>query len=213
MANFEYPKIETPFVRDMTGSKKLVEGVYRDKTIASLADLHWIFTEKVDGTNVRIYWDGHKVSFAGRTDKAQMPVDLINKLNELFGGGTNEEMFEQIFGGNEAVLFGEGYGSGIQAVGKDYIADGKNFILFDVFSRGAWFDRQSLEYIAQALHIDIVPILLEGTIDEAVKYVKEKHQSTLGSCTMEGLVGVPAVGLLDMFGRRVITKIKVKDFA
>jgi large subunit ribosomal protein L23 len=34
----------------------------------------------------------------GRTDKAQIPAHLLAKLEELFGGESKEELFEQTFG-------------------------------------------------------------------------------------------------------------------
>ncbi len=73
----EYHKIETLFVRDMEGTKKLIEGEYRHPLVEYLKDNIWIFTEKVDGTNVRVHWDGHTVVFGGRTDNAQMPTVLF----------------------------------------------------------------------------------------------------------------------------------------
>lgn len=100
----EYHKIKTLFERDEK-TKKLVEGKYRDESIEYLKDNQWQFTEKIDGTNIRIYWDGHKVSFWGRTDKAQIPVKLMNRLVELFGGEANEQLFEQKFGETEVILF------------------------------------------------------------------------------------------------------------
>ena len=107
----EYHKIETLFQRDTEGTKQLIEGKYRNETLEFLKDLPFLWTEKLDGTNVRIMWDGHQVTFGGRTDKAQMPVDLVNKLNEYFGGETNAQLFEQTFGDREVMLFGEGYGA------------------------------------------------------------------------------------------------------
>lgn len=94
----EYLKIETLYQRDIEGSKKLMEGVFRNPTVQFLKDNKWIWTEKVDGTNIRVYWDGHKVEFGGRTDKAQIPAPLVNKLNEYFGGEANAQLFEQTFG-------------------------------------------------------------------------------------------------------------------
>lgn len=99
----EYEKIKTIFTRD-DKTKKLNEEVYRDATIEALKDIEWEFTEKIDGTNIRIYWDGHKVNYYGRTDKAQIPSQLMNKLIELFAGNVNEEMFEQKFGEKEVML-------------------------------------------------------------------------------------------------------------
>ena len=56
----------------------------------------WVFTEKVDGTNIRIYWDGHKVTYGGRTERSNIPAHLMNKLIELFGNEETEQLFEQI---------------------------------------------------------------------------------------------------------------------
>ena len=106
----EYNKIDTVFNRDTQGTKKLIEGDYRDKTVEYLQDNIWQWTEKIDGTNIRVHWDGHKVEFAGRTDKAQIPAHLLTRLEELFGGNENEERFEQMFVAREVFLFGEGYG-------------------------------------------------------------------------------------------------------
>ena len=103
----EYIKIETPFERDVDGTKKLIEGKYRNETVEYLKDNVWQFTEKVDGTNIGIYWDGHKVTYQGRTERAQIPAHLINKLTEMFGGDINEELFEQKFGNMKVILFGE----------------------------------------------------------------------------------------------------------
>ena len=89
----EYEKIETLYVRD-DNTKKLLEGSFRNETVELLKNIQWEFTEKIDGTNIRIYWDGHKVQYFGRTDKAQIPSMLMNRLVELFGGNVNEEMFE-----------------------------------------------------------------------------------------------------------------------
>ena len=106
----EYIKIETPYIRSEDGNKKLIEGKFRNETIEFLKDVEWQFTEKIDGTNISIVWDGHKVEFHGRTERAQIPAHLVNKLNDLFKGEVNEEMFEQIFGDTPMILYGEGYG-------------------------------------------------------------------------------------------------------
>ena len=76
----EYHKIIGIFERDHN-TKKLIEEKYTNETIEYLKDNVWEFTEKIDGTNIRIMWDGHKVSFYGRTDKAQMPVELSNRYS------------------------------------------------------------------------------------------------------------------------------------
>ena len=207
----EYHKIETIFERDLEGSKKLIEGKFRDKTVEYLANCKWRFTEKIDGTNIRVHWDGHNVTFGGRTEKAQIPTHLLEYLNATFGGNENEEIFEQMFGEKEVILFGEGYGPKIQKGGGLYRSD-VSFILFDVMIGDIYLSRENVENIAKGLGIDVVPVVLEGTISEAVDFVKTKPDSTIGTAKMEGVVGRPAMEILDRLGKRLIVKIKVCDF-
>ena len=87
----EYNKIETVFERDVNGTKKLIEGKYRNEVVEFLANNKWAFTEKIDGTNIRIHWDGHRITFGGRTERAQIPSHLVNKLSEMFLNNETEE--------------------------------------------------------------------------------------------------------------------------
>ena len=206
----EYEKIETIFVRDEK-TKKLNENIYRNETIEFLKDIEWEFTEKIDGTNIRIIWDGHKVSYYGRTDKAQRPTQLMNKLIELFGGNINEEMFEQKFGATPVMLIGEGYGAKIQKGGGDYRQD-NNFILFDVCINNKYLSRDNVNDIANYFGIESVPIIFHGNLQKGIDFVKTKPNSTIGTAKMEGLVARPKVELCDKNGNRLIVKIKVCDF-
>ncbi len=206
----EYDKIETLWKRDMDGSKKLLEGEFRNPAVEFLKDNVWQFTEKIDGTNIRVYWDGYKVQFGGRTEKAQIPSVLVNYLNSVFGTNEAEQIFEEKFGETEVLLFGEGYGPKIQNGGA-YRND-VSFILFDVLISGNYQPRESVEDIARAFGIDIVPIIFEGTIKEGVDFVKGHPDSTMGTAKMEGLVGRPKVEMRDRCGKRIIVKIKWEDF-
>jgi hypothetical protein len=206
----EYNKIDTLYKRDMEGTKKLLEGEFRNPTVEFLKDNIWTFTEKVDGTNIRVYWDGHKVQFGGRTERAQIPSDLVNYLNSVFGTNEAEQIFEEKFGETEVILFGEGYGPKIQN-GGSYRSD-VSFIMFDVLIAGNYQPRESVEDIAKAFGIDVVPIIFEGTIQEGVDFVKGHPDSTMGTAKMEGLVGRPKVEMRDRCGKRVIVKIKWEDF-
>lgn len=209
-----YIKIETPFERDTDGTKKLIEGKFRNETVEYLKNNKWLCSEKIDGTNIGVVWDGHKVSFQGRTERAQIPGPLVNKLNEMFCGTVNEEMFEQKFGEMNVTLFGEGYGPKIQKGGGLY-RDDVSFILFDVYlpDQNLWLKRDAVEDIAKSFGIDVVDIVLTGTLQEAIDFVKTKPKSHIGTANMEGLVCRPTVEMLDRMGRRVITKIKVCDFS
>ena len=206
----EYHKIDTIFERDMEGSKKLIEGKFRSKAVEYLAENEWIFTEKIDGTNIRVHWDGHRIEFGGRTDRAIIPTHLFNKLVETFSNNETEELFEQTFGEKDVTLFGEGYGIKIQN-GGDYRPD-VGFILFDVLVGDIWLRRENVEEIAKTFNLEVVPIVHTGSIQSAVNFVKEKPMSTIGNAKMEGLVGRPFTELKDNQGKRIIVKIKVCDF-
>lgn len=206
----QYEKIETVFCRDTNGTKRLILNNYRNPTIAYLKDNMWLFTEKVDGTNIRVHWDGHKVEFGGRTDKAQIPGPLLSKLNEMFATSEAEELFEQTWGDKDVILFGEGYGPKIQN-GGDYRSD-VSFILFDVLVGDNYQEREWVEKTAQMFNIDVVPVVLTGTIQDGIDYVMKHPRSTMGTTMMEGVVGRPMIELRDRRGERVIIKIKWEDF-
>lgn len=205
-----YNKIETVFNRDTEGTKRLILDSYRNETVEYLKDNVWQFTEKIDGTNIRVHWDGHNVEFGGRTDKAQIPNHLLTKLKELFGTLEIEELFEQTFGEKDVILFGEGYGAKIQN-GGEYRSD-VSFILFDVMINGNYQSREWVEKTAKMFNIDIVPIVLEGTVQDGIDYVMSHPNSTIGNAMMEGVVGRPKVEVKDRYGNRVIVKIKWEDF-
>ena len=152
----EYHKIETVFNRSTDGDKRLIWGDYRNGTVEYLANNIWQFTEKIDGTNIRIHWDGHNVEIGGRTDRAQVPKHLMDYLSATFLTPEVEELFEQTYGEKDVMLFGEGYGAKIQN-GGDYRSD-VSFILFDVLIGDNWQSREWVESTAKMFGIDVVPI-------------------------------------------------------
>lgn len=206
-----YNKIDTIFERDEK-TKKLIVGKFRNPAVEFCKDLTWQFTEKVDGTNIRIHWDGYRVEFGGRTDNAQIPAPLVNRLNKLFGGETNEQLFEQKFGQTDVILFGEGYGPKIQNGGS--YRDNVDFIMFDVMINGNYQPRESVEDIAKFFGVDIVPIVIEGPLQNGIDYVMNNRQSIIAEngANLEGVVARPMIELKDRCGKRLIVKIKFKDF-
>ncbi len=53
----EYHKIQSIYLRDPeTKHKRFLIGQWTLPEFEYLADNEWSFTEKVDGTNIRIYW-------------------------------------------------------------------------------------------------------------------------------------------------------------
>lgn len=206
----EYPKIETIFNRDTEGTKKLIFGTYRDETVKYLRFNDWQFTEKIDGTNISVEWDGHAISFHGRTERAQIPKHLLEYLEKTFLTTEAEELFEQTYGDKNVILYGEGYGAKIQN-GGNYRSD-VSFILFDVLIGDNWQEREWVEKTAKMFGIDVVPVVFVGSLEEGVDYVMEHHPSTIGTAMMEGVVGRPMVEMRDRLGKRIIVKIKLEDF-
>ncbi len=206
----EYQKIPGPFRRETEGPNRnrVIDGAWTSPALEATADLPWLWTEKVDGTNIRVHWDGHKVSYGGRTENAQIPAKLIGALDGLFA----EELFEQKFADQPVTLYGEGYGAGIQKGGV-YRPD-MSFVLFDVRVGDWWLLRDGIVDVAQSLGIDAVPVALVGTIGEAIETVRGGFASTWNlQHAAEGLVGVTTAGLLDRSGHRLIVKVKAADFA
>lgn len=208
----KFQKIETVFNRATDGSKKLVEGSYQSEIVKYLAGNTWMCTEKIDGTNVGIVWDGYAVHFQGRSETSSLPSKLVDYLMSTFLSDEVQELFEQKFGEMKVVLFGEGYGAGIQK-GKAYRND-LAFILFDVYlpEKDLWLKRDAIENISQCFNIEAVPVIMTGTLPEAVEFVKTRPNSTIGNAKMEGLVCKPLEEVRDRMGNRVVVKVKCKDF-
>ena len=216
----EYPKISTLFERnedfsiDPTKLKHPVYGTIKE----------WDVTEKVDGTNIRVIYQSKgytinaqgettkahedNVQFRGRTDAAQIPGDLLKALTHMFPVEKLAAQFQ-----TPVVLYGEGYGAGIQKVGKLYRPD-KSFILFDVLVDGKWWlDTKAVADVAQALGCDVVPYLGRWDMDKIIGYCSTEKPSTLTpACPCEGIVARPLETLFDSRHERVILKLKTKDF-
>jgi len=208
----EYHKIQTIFKRDeKTNFKTLLYGQYSIPEFEYLKDNQWLWLEKIDGMNLRILWDGSSVTFAGKTNKADIPKFMLEKLTSLF----DSRMFKEKFYEGSVCLYGEGYGNKIQKVGNSYISTGVNFILFDCKIGHWWMERESLVDIADYFNIDVVPIIGAGTLNEAIEHCKAGFKSVISEdkdLNAEGLVLKPAYELFALNGHRIITKIKTKDF-
>ncbi len=195
-------------------TKKIIEGDWVNDEIKYLKDNLWVYTEKVDGTNIRVAFDGKDVVYGGRSDDAQIPTTLMYALDGLFKTFEQRKKLEAVFGTDETdvTLYGEGYGNKIQAVGKDYIADGVSFVLFDVKVGDFYLERQNVEDVADKLGIKVVPILGQGSLQNAVEIVRKGFPSTWGDFTAEGIVARPAVEMFSRKGDRMIVKVKHRDF-
>jgi len=188
----EYHKIETLFERDEKTHK-----VYPDRLKNPVYGIFksWQFTEKVDGTNIRVIWECAKpesperLRWGGKTDNAQLPADLVTWLTE----NVTAEKLRAVFPDADAVIYGEGYGAGIQKGGA--YSPTKQFIVFDVLVGGQWWLAwENTCGVAEKLGIKTVPFIGNMTLEEGVAMVKGGLLSVLAKeqtgqdYQMEGLV-------------------------
>jgi len=205
----KYHKIQTVYKRDPeTKFKTLLEGDFSLPEFMYLANNTWDWTEKVDGTNIRIMYENGDIEFRGKTDNAQLPAKLVKRLNTFFL--PKVDIFTSLFGNTPTCLYGEGYGAGIQKGGK-YRPD-QDFVMFDVNVNDWWLERDNVEDVADNLGVDTVYVIGSGTLYEMVEYVKKGFNSAWGDFIAEGIVARPQVGLQTRGGDRIITKLKYKDF-
>lgn len=204
----EIQKIETLFERDEKTHK-----VYPDRLKNPVYGIFksWVFTEKVDGTSMRVIWDAGRLTFRGRSDNAQVPPDLLAWMTE----NIRVEAFQKAFEGRDVTIYGEGYGAGIQKGG--FLSPVKKFIAFDVFipqgERGWYLNDASARDVCGALGIDFVPFVGNLSLEEGVEMVRRGFLSALGEHPpAEGLVGRPCETLYDKKGARIIIKLKTRDF-
>ena len=169
------------------------------------------------------------VEVHGKTDNANMRPDEVKLLQEIgdveklveaftyerpapeYGEGATELVKPDV----ECIIFGETYGKGMQKPGGRYCKDHLKFICFDIKIGNVWLKRDAVEDICKKLNIDVVPYLGEMTLDEAIAFVKMGFPSKVAedpTLEAEGVVLRAPLGILDRMGRRIITKVKTKDF-
>lgn len=218
----KYHKIQSIFKRDQK-TKEFTNEFSRPE-FEMLQNCIWDWSEKLDGTNIRITWraldhdrDGpiNQRIIGGRTDRAQIPAHLFAKLEEFFPAEKMKEVFGTPAAEEQTVmLFGEGIGPKIQKGGGRYRSD-PDFILFDVRVGRWWLKREDVFGVANSLGLTAVPSRGEGTLFDAINFVKDGFLSAIAedsTLPAEGLVLRPKCELFARDGGRIITKVKTKDF-
>lgn len=212
----EFHKIETLYHRDEK-THKVIAGILKNPVYDLIKTWQW--TEKIDGSNIRCIWEPvidtktadrpESLRFGGKTDNAQVHPDLIRWLYE----NVKVEKLREVFPDTDAVIYGEGYGAGIQKGG--IYGPTKKLIVFDVLVGGKWWlSGRNVADVAMRLGLDVVPDFGEMTLEAATEIVRQGFPTRLGESKgpAEGLVGRPAETLFDKKGARLIVKLKTKDF-
>jgi hypothetical protein len=205
----EYPKIDTLFERDL--KTFVVDPQTLKSPVLGTINL-WDVTEKIDGTNIRIMLgENGAVQFGGRTDAAQLPADLLMRLINTLQPEILKAAFWLDGKPVNAVLYGEGYGAGIQKGGL-YRLD-KSVIFYDCMVGGKWWlDKAAVDDVAAKLGVETVPYLGRMTLEQIVALVREPFASKIGTAMAEGIVARPIEPLFDRKGARIIIKLKTRDF-
>lgn len=213
----EYPKINSIFMRD--DSKKghpFIEGQYAEPVFEYLKDNRWEFTEKVDGTQIRVIRDGGVISFAGKENTSIVPRHYEENLERIFACLPMRKKFDSVFPNNkDFCLYGEGFGYKVQGkVGIEYFPESTNtdFYLYDVRIDNLWLERHNVYDIGEKLGLLRANVVGYGTLNDAIALVKSRPKSIFGVADSEGLVLRPTVDIMKRNGDRVITKVKVRDF-
>lgn len=203
----EYPKINTVFKRDERNV--IVPGAWSTPEFEYLHDAQWMWTEKVDGTNIRLHWNGNEVTIGGRTDNAQVPARLVANLDNQLDPQLWKTIFPDV---DDVTVYGEGYGAKIQSGGM-YRQD-QTVIVFDVLVGRWWLAEDNVVDVASKLGLEVVPNDISWfTLDEACLHVQEgRVSSAWPDARIEGLVGRPIVDLFNRRGERIMAKVKVKDW-
>lgn len=201
----KYHKINSLFKRDKRGK---FTDEFTNEEFEYLFHNSWVGTEKIDGTNISIQRINGQIKICGRTENSQIPTFLYQKMESYI----KNIKFNKVFPDNsDFIIYGEGYGNKIQKVGKEYNPDNVDFIVFDIRINNFWLKRKDVEDICYYLNLDVVPVVFEGNLMEAIKHVKSGFKSKLGELQAEGIVLVPEISLKDRLGNRIITKLKTKD--
>ena len=210
----EYHKIETLYERDEQTHRLKQPLVLKNRVYGIVNP--WVFTEKIDGTNIRCIWKAGVLSFGGKTDSAQLHADLFKWLTAHVTAEALAAAFPDLDG--SVVLYGEGYGAGIQKGGGDYSPE-KRLILFDVLvtdidGRGWWLSDENVRDVGAKLGLEVVPLVGEMTLAEATDLVRVgfRSKAAVNERSAEGVVGRPCEALFDKKGHRLIVKLKTKDF-
>lgn len=209
----EYHKIQSVFKRDKV-TNRFIEGEWSTPELEYLHDKIWQWDEKIDGTNIRVVFDGETRRFGGRTDNASIPAHLIARLEDLFPVSKLRAVFPptiERFPDKSVTLYGEGFGHKIESGGA-YLGKDVDFCLFDVRVGRWWLRLHDVHDLAEKLGVRHAPYCGEGTILEAIGNVREGFRSAIGTAQAEGLILRPKVPLFDRSGQRIITKIKTRDF-
>lgn len=208
MEKIIYPKFYAPYKRNVETGFIDPEQPQRDLKPYMNDSTKWWVSEKMDGTNTRIIWDGYKVNVMGRTASSQLQGYQNELLRTLIENDNYK--FDETFGTQPVIIYGEAIGGKIQ---KNPHGVEPQFQVFDVNIDGVWLEYQNVQEISENLGLTYNDHVLFDSWDKVIDIFKDMKKARNDyNQYFEGIVAVPENMPLTRTGERVITKIKVKDF-
>lgn len=205
-----YPKIDTLFDRGEDFNVDLNR--FRRPEFAFIGD--WLVMEKLDGANISIYADRDGTKWRGRTSKANFIPDITNHLNllvESWHDPLQAKIAEHKLDSLE--IFGEVYGPKVQA-GGIYSTEIKTKFYDIRVNQNLWLDHATLLKYALELGFG-VPQTGFADLNKIIYDVSHGFETFEKGGTggiAEGLIAKTEVPLYNNAGKRLIWKLKHKDF-
>lgn len=175
-------------------------------------------TEKVDGTNIIVFWNGRDVTFKGRKLTDQIPAKLLEILKNTF----TKELMKIVFGTRDnsgIVIYVEGHGYSLGSELKNKMPLWEDLHIIDIgginltTSEISFFDFERLEMISSIFKLNTVPLIGIHNMCEAVEMCKNTYMSTINeNIKAEGIVIRPVIDLKTKTNERIIYKIRSECF-
>lgn len=225
----KFEKTYGPWKRDLA-SRGVIPNKWTYPVFDYLKNAQWQFTEKLDGTNMRLIYNPGSyqtveqgsieinlpptLELRGRSDEASVYPKLKSWAARLSPSKFEEVLKSCCFETDQEIcIYGEGVGAGIQKGGNDY--GETHFRAFAIQSRGVWWEPYFVDRLCRLLNIPQAPVILEASLLEGIEFMKSGFRTCITGEPKgwaEGLVGVPTVPLQCHPLDRLAVKIKSCDF-
>lgn len=210
----KYPSIDEVYtITSVPNVGKRYSLTIPDPVVKSLMYIPWYCTEKIDGTNIRISWDGNRsVEFIGRKNKdGNLPEDHTGVPDLLREKFDIDKYMSQEYPGKAMDLYVEAFGPKLSKTG-DWYGDYPRLALLDVRINGIWLEPDNVADVAYTLNLEMPPEIPVGSLNQAIEIVENGMVSRFDDFPAEGIVAKAMHGLLNRKGERIVTKIKTEFF-
>ena len=220
-----------PFVENLYRVSEDTGCISENRVLRELLSIAVVVQEKIDGTNICVSWlpDEGRFDYYSRNGHTVPPL-IEQVLHKTF-------IPDKWEGREEALIYGEAFGPGIQKKGMSYGPE-KRFAVFDVLHpSGRFMNLNSMTEYCSEVGVEVVPRLEESILlssrasqcpiwsimegEEIYMYTEDDFRPEVTSVIPEeglfrnqkpeGVILRPALDLLDNRGKRVMFKHKPAD--